>query len=131
VKNTFLLFVYGTLKSNKFANNILEDSIHLADATTTKDYSIYCLGDYPGMILENSANGVRGEIYLVSKNLKKKLDMYEGVGFGLYSFKPIKIEKIYFKKMDTCLIDEFKKHKIIYSYIFNGSKDNAIKVDNW
>ena len=131
MKNTFFLFVYGTLKSNKRANRILENSIYLADAVTTKDYSLYCLGDYPGMIVEKSENGVKGEIYLVSDSLKKKLDMYEGVEYGLYTFQPIKIEKIYFNKIDNCLIDTFKRHKIIYSYIFNGEKEKAIKVDVW
>jgi gamma-glutamylcyclotransferase (GGCT)/AIG2-like uncharacterized protein YtfP len=75
--NKHLVFVYGTLRrggagalSIRFPN-----SRFVADAKVSG--SLYDLGTYPGVILDESDSLVVGEVYEVDDEILKKLDDFE------------------------------------------------------
>jgi gamma-glutamylcyclotransferase (GGCT)/AIG2-like uncharacterized protein YtfP len=75
--NNHLVFVYGTLRrgcaramSIRFPN-----SKFIADARVSG--SLYDLGAYPGLIIEQSNSLVRGEVYEVDDEILNQLDDFE------------------------------------------------------
>ena len=75
--NNHLVFVYGTLRrgcaramSIRFPN-----SQFIADARVRG--SLYDLGAYPGLILEQSNSSVIGEVYEVDDQILNELDEFE------------------------------------------------------
>ena len=88
MKETFDLFVYGTLKKGQRANNYLKDAEFIGNAST-KD-SIFDMksnhGYYPFVFLDGNKD-IIGEIYKVPMKRLADLDSYEGYspnGDGLY-----------------------------------------------
>ena len=86
------VFVYGTLKRGYAFHYALENQTFVGEATTTADYRMYSLGDYPGLIEVEPGCGVhvRGEVYRVDQNCLQQLDRIEGVDQGLYERKEIR-----------------------------------------
>ena len=87
--NKHLVFVYGTLRrggvgamSIRFPN-----SRFVADAKVSG--SLYDLGAYPGLILDESNSLVVGEVYEVDDETLKKLDDFESASH--YWRKQVKI----------------------------------------
>ncbi|OOQ61825.1 gamma-glutamylcyclotransferase family protein [Mucilaginibacter pedocola] len=76
-----LLFVYGTLlqPGNEFADYLNQ---HCKFITRGKLKGIlYDIGEYPGLILNDTTGYVFGNIYQIDKeDVLKELDIYEGVG---------------------------------------------------
>lgn len=78
--NKHLVFVYGSLRrGGKGAMSIrFPDSKFIADAQVSG--SLYDLGAYPGLLLDESNSSVIGEVYEVDDELLKKLDEFEASG---------------------------------------------------
>lgn len=73
------VFVYGTLmKDRPNHNNFLRGQEYLGQAIL-KDYGLYDLGAYPGVVPE-SGEKVLGEVYEVDDSTLKSLDRLEGNG---------------------------------------------------
>ena len=86
--NNVPVFVYGTLMKKGSASHYMRDADFLGDATLP-GYAMYDLGWYPG-ILNREGSAVHGEVYLVSEEMLKDMDRYEGEGF-LYMRKTVPV----------------------------------------
>jgi gamma-glutamylcyclotransferase (GGCT)/AIG2-like uncharacterized protein YtfP len=75
--NKHLVFVYGTLRrGDARAMSIrFPDSKFIADAKVSG--SLYDLGAYPGLLLNESDSLVVGEVYEVDDEILKRLDDFE------------------------------------------------------
>jgi gamma-glutamylcyclotransferase (GGCT)/AIG2-like uncharacterized protein YtfP len=76
--NKHLVFVYGTLRRGSGARAMsirFPDSKFIAEAKVTG--SLYDLGAYPGLLLNDSNSLVTGEVYEVDDELLNKLDDFE------------------------------------------------------
>ena len=79
------IFVYGTLKRGGGNHALLAGQKFLGPGRTAPGYTLYLLGDYPGMVhLANDQAGVTGELWAVNAACLKQLDALEGVAEGLY-----------------------------------------------
>ncbi len=79
------IFVYGTLKGGGSNHARLHGRKFLGAAHTMPGYTLYSLGDYPGMVAEASdQEGVHGELWQVDDANLPELDEFEGVPEGLY-----------------------------------------------
>jgi gamma-glutamylcyclotransferase (GGCT)/AIG2-like uncharacterized protein YtfP len=79
------LFIYGTLKRGGSNHARLAGQKFLAAAHTMPGYTLYSLGDYPGMVFQPAdRHGVTGEIWEVDAATLAQLDEFEGVPEGLY-----------------------------------------------
>lgn len=84
------LFVYGTLKRGGSNHGQLAGQKFLGEAHTTPGYTLYALGDYPGLAVEaDDRRGVKGELWLVDEAALARLDEFEGVPEGLYRRGPV------------------------------------------
>lgn len=75
------IFCYGTLKRGHGANRFLQDhdAVFVGESVTHARYSLYRLGWFPGMIIDEDVNGgVLGELYEVTEDCLDLLDDYEG-----------------------------------------------------
>ena len=75
--NKHLVFVYGSLRRGS-ANAMslrFPDAKFIADARVSG--SLYDLGAYPGLLLNESNSSVVGEVYEVDDELLRKLDEFE------------------------------------------------------
>ncbi len=75
--NKHLVFVYGTLRRGGAGAMSLRfpDSKFIAEAQVSG--SLYDLGAYPGLLLNESNSLVTGEVYEVDNELLKELDAFE------------------------------------------------------
>ena len=75
--NKHLVFVYGTLRSGGAGAMSIRfpNSKFIADAKVTG--SLYDLGAYPGLLLNESNSLVTGEVYEVDDELLNELDAFE------------------------------------------------------
>ena len=89
----FFVFVYGTLKRGHQPNQLLADQIFIGKASTTSDYRMYSLGDYPGLKEVDPGSGVQvqGEIYRVDQTCLHRLDQFEVVDEGLYERREVRL----------------------------------------
>jgi gamma-glutamylaminecyclotransferase len=79
------VFVYGTLKRGGDNHHYLAYQQFLGVAQTPPGYTLYSLGDYPGMVrAPDDTAGVIGELWAVDDACLKELDLLEGVAEGLY-----------------------------------------------
>jgi gamma-glutamylcyclotransferase (GGCT)/AIG2-like uncharacterized protein YtfP len=79
--NKHLVFVYGTLRrgSARAMSVRFPDSIFIAEAKVSG--SLYDLGAYPGLLLDESSSLVTGEVYEVDDELLNKLDDFEASSY--------------------------------------------------
>ena len=79
-KNKNLVFVYGSLCSGLQNNGILRNNNakYLSIAKTVQRYDMYDLGYFPGIIESDKGKFILGELYVVSDELLKRLDVLEG-----------------------------------------------------
>ncbi len=79
------LFVYGTLKRGGSNRRQLDGQRFLGEAHTPPGYTLYSLGDYPGLVPEaDDRHGVKGELWEVDDATVARLDEFEGVPEGLF-----------------------------------------------
>ncbi len=79
------IFVYGTLKRGGSNHAFLARQRFLGTARTTPGFTLYSLGDYPGMVrAPGDIHGVTGELWAVDDACLAELDRLEGLDEGLY-----------------------------------------------
>lgn len=79
------VFVYGTLKRGGNNHSYLAGQRFLGAARTSPGFTLYSLGDYPGMVrAPGDTAGVTGELWAVDVGCLLRLDKLEGVAEGLY-----------------------------------------------
>ena len=88
--NTYLM-TYGTLRSGKRNNYLLNDATFVGKVKTKPKYRLFDCGHYPCMIESTDGYSVEGELYLVNEHTLAVLDQLEGVPV-LYKRTTIEIE---------------------------------------
>ena len=88
--DTILIFVYGTLMSGQRASGYL-DGCALLGRYCLRDYAMYNLGAYPGIVPQEGETVV-GEVYCVPADRLPELDAYEGEG-SLYHRRAVTVER--------------------------------------
>ena len=88
-KETYNIFVYGTLMQGECAHSYLADAKFIGEYRL-KDYALYNLGWYPG-IRPKKDSSVIGEVYEIDAGMLLRMDAYEGEGH-LYNRKPVVAE---------------------------------------
>lgn len=83
------VFVYGTLMRGQRAHHMLSGARY-AGKFSLKDYAMYHLGRYPG-IVSCPGETVWGELYYVSPAMLEKMDEYEEEG-SLYSRVTVRLQ---------------------------------------
>ncbi len=79
------VFVYGTLKRGGSNHVFLARQRYLGEARTAPGFTLYSLGDYPGMVrAPGDTTGVTGELWVVDDSCLAELDRLEGLDEGLY-----------------------------------------------
>lgn len=79
------LFVYGTLKRGGGNHAFLAGQRFLGEARTAPGYTLYSLGDFPGMVrAPGDTAGVTGELWVVDDACLAELDELEGLDEGHY-----------------------------------------------
>ncbi len=79
------LFIYGTLKRGGSNQLFLAGQKFLGPARTIPGFTLYSLGDYPGMVrAPGDTTGVIGELWSVDDACLAELDRLEGLDEGLY-----------------------------------------------
>lgn len=79
------LFVYGTLKRGGSNHAFLAGQKFLGEARTQAGFTLYSVGDYPGMVrAPGDTAGVTGELWVVDDACLAELDRLEGLDEGLY-----------------------------------------------
>lgn len=79
------LFIYGTLKRGGSNHLFLHGQRFLGPARTAPGFTLYSLGDYPGMVrAPGDKAGVTGEVWVVDDTCLAELDRLEGLDEGLY-----------------------------------------------
>jgi gamma-glutamylcyclotransferase (GGCT)/AIG2-like uncharacterized protein YtfP len=79
------VFVYGTLKRGGSNHLLLRGQKFLGPVRTAPGYTLYSLGDYPGMVrAPGDTAGVTGELWSVDDACLAELDRLEGLDEGLY-----------------------------------------------
>jgi gamma-glutamylaminecyclotransferase len=79
------VFVYGTLKRGGSNHHFLAGQHFLAEARTPPGFTLFLIGDYPGMVRDpHDAEGVTGELWSVTHDCLQRLDDLEGVDEKLY-----------------------------------------------
>jgi gamma-glutamylcyclotransferase (GGCT)/AIG2-like uncharacterized protein YtfP len=72
------VFVYGSLKEGYHNHDVLRDSLKVCDAISVEKYTMINLGAFPGLMLEVPTSHIHGEIYHISDEVFKDLDLLEG-----------------------------------------------------
>ena len=79
------LFIYGTLKRGCSNSHFLAGQNFLGEVRTAPGFTLYSVGDYPGMVRSPGDNtGVTGELWVVDDACLAELDRLEGLDEGLY-----------------------------------------------
>jgi gamma-glutamylcyclotransferase (GGCT)/AIG2-like uncharacterized protein YtfP len=90
--DTFLLFVYGTLKRDGCRHGPLAGQVYRGEARTRPLYALYDLGEHPGLkTSEGDGQVVHGELYEVERSLLPWLDEVEGAPDS-FALAPIELE---------------------------------------
>jgi gamma-glutamylcyclotransferase (GGCT)/AIG2-like uncharacterized protein YtfP len=84
------VFVYGTLKRGGRNHAWLAGQEFLGEGRAVSGYTLYSLGDYPGMVhSRNAHHDVAGEVWAVDAAGLARLDELEGIAEGLYERVPV------------------------------------------
>jgi gamma-glutamylcyclotransferase (GGCT)/AIG2-like uncharacterized protein YtfP len=86
------VFVYGTLKRGLSNHRHLAGQRFIGEARTTPSYRMVDCGGYPGMFaVERDGISIRGEVWEVDEACRARLDRFEDVEAGLYTYDPVKL----------------------------------------
>ncbi|MGO1296929.1 MAG: gamma-glutamylcyclotransferase family protein [Vibrio sp.] len=72
-----LVFVYGTLRHGEVHHEYLANSQCLGTFDTKPEYTLYDLGDYPGLVEGHKT--IAGEVYVIDDATLAQLDILENV----------------------------------------------------
>ncbi|HVZ65866.1 MAG TPA: gamma-glutamylcyclotransferase family protein [Lacunisphaera sp.] len=87
------VFVYGTLKTGFENHHFLAGQRLLGAANTVEGYTLFSLGDYPGMVRSSEpGRQVLGELWEVDDACLAALDELEGVAEGLFARVPVALQ---------------------------------------
>jgi len=89
------IFLYGTLKRNERAHHFVSHhkGKFICETKTHSKYHLYDQGYYPGMVInEQIKGGVHGELFEVSDDCVRELDIYEGIETDLFRKEQIELE---------------------------------------
>lgn len=86
------VFVYGSLKKGFHNNKLLEDSTFLGAAITEDMYDMFSYGSFPAVVEDGTSYKIKGEVYYVSDETLKDLDMLEDNG-RFYMRKKVDTDK--------------------------------------
>jgi len=86
------VFVYGTLKRGGSRHYVVKGSHFCGLAMTLPGFRMYDLGEYPGLVESAGGGAIEGELYLVSEACLERMDVVEGVAFGLYDRRRILLQ---------------------------------------
>lgn len=106
-------FCYGTLKRGYSAHSLLARSKpqFLGEAKTHQRYHLYDCGEFPGMKEDDSkVGGVHGELFDVTEQSLRMMDLYECVAEGL--FRRINIDLEDGSTAIAYLIGEISEHDL-------------------
>jgi gamma-glutamylcyclotransferase (GGCT)/AIG2-like uncharacterized protein YtfP len=89
---THRVFVYGSLRRGQGNNRLLYTSEFVGNATVCG--TLYSLGGFPGLRIDDSEGDVVGEVWQVDDATLADLDRLEGVAVGFYERRKwrVKIE---------------------------------------
>jgi len=125
------VFVYGTLRKGRGNNRLLEDTVFIGKGKTTNKYHLTA-GGLPYVSKSKSTSQVVGEVYEVTDQQLKRLDMLEGYDPNNHNGSWYKREII-----DITLDDGNKEKAALYfnddegnSIIYNGDYCNPITKKN-
>jgi gamma-glutamylcyclotransferase (GGCT)/AIG2-like uncharacterized protein YtfP len=108
------LFVYGALmKGNSNHENFLSNA-RFAGYFVADGFQIYDFGSYP-LIAQNEIDKVRGEMYIVDKDILCKLDISEAKA-NLFTRKAIKV------------VSEIDNDEVLEAYVYVYNKDAAKNI---
>lgn len=85
------VFVYGTLKRGYVRHHSISQQTFLGEAKTAARYRLFDLGQYPGLIADESGVSIAGELFSVDEECLERLDAIEGVDHGLYSRQRVEL----------------------------------------
>ena len=71
------LFVYGTLKRGRTNHYLLQDAVFVGEAVTKEKYAMY-ENVIPYVVKGKRVSPIKGEVYEVSLQTLKKVDLLEG-----------------------------------------------------
>lgn len=102
------VFVYGTLKKGCINNYLLEKSEFLGAGETEESFAMYTssCGNYPFVIDSQKTHPIKGELYCVSNQTIKQLDILEGY-------------PDYYQKKKVIIVQENNKKTEAVMYIKN------------
>lgn len=97
---TYLVFVYGSLKSGFYNHAEIENETKICEARTSEEFLLYPNFDYlfpylfknDNLDKKTTAKKINGEVYEVTKEKLKQLDILEGVDSKLYQREEIEVE---------------------------------------
>jgi len=75
--NSFLVFVYGTLRKGQGNNTLLQDGKFLGVYETKPDFTMVDLGCFPAVSPQGKTS-ISGELYLIDQPAFTNLDQLEG-----------------------------------------------------
>lgn len=77
-------FVYGTLKRGHRAHHHIEKQTFLEAAVTAAGYRLFNIGEFPGLVRDETGGSIQGELWTLDAAALAVLDDYEGVAEGIY-----------------------------------------------
>tara|TARA_R110000765_G_scaffold104728_2_gene194591 strand:- start:2388 stop:2741 length:354 start_codon:yes stop_codon:yes gene_type:complete len=98
------IFIYGSLMQGEHNHTFLNDehSKYLRKDITSKEFTLYNLGYFPGMV-QDGTGSVLGEIYEISSFVRGRLDQLEG---HPQFYRRTLIELQSGEKIETYLLDK-------------------------
>jgi len=108
-----IIFVYGSLKQNRYLHSYLKNAKFLGYAVTCRRYPLILnkTKEYPYLLNQKGGKSIKGELYKIDYNLLKKLDRLEEVPH-YYQRKRVCVKKGY-KSMVAYAYFSVKKRKFL------------------
>lgn len=113
-----LIFVYGTLKRGLINNYIIKNQKYIGVGTTSPDWQMYNLGNYPGVISGNER--IAGELWLVDDATFKHCDWLEG-------------HPDFYERFLIPVVSDSEDDKEVeaWMYVYKGNVDNYQQIGEW
>jgi gamma-glutamylcyclotransferase (GGCT)/AIG2-like uncharacterized protein YtfP len=124
------VFVYGTLKQGHGNHTLLNGAKFLGRSMIRGNYQLVDLGAFPGLIQtqpEQPAQTISGEVYLVSENTLRSLDMLEGNG---HFYTRVKIPTAYKNAWTYFLPERYLNNPIVEGGAWRPNESESEFVAN-